>query len=40
MGRLLMGSVSEYVVRHAACPVLVVRSPGGTNPTSGARSVA
>jgi nucleotide-binding universal stress UspA family protein len=26
VGRILIGSVSEYVVRHAACPVLVVRS--------------
>jgi nucleotide-binding universal stress UspA family protein len=26
VGRALVGSVSEYVVRHAACPVLVVRS--------------
>jgi nucleotide-binding universal stress UspA family protein len=25
MGRLLIGSVSDYVVRHAPCPVLVVR---------------
>ncbi|HUG29640.1 MAG TPA: universal stress protein [Candidatus Limnocylindria bacterium] len=25
MGRLLIGSVSDYVVRHASCPVLVVR---------------
>jgi nucleotide-binding universal stress UspA family protein len=25
VGRLLIGSVSEYVVRHAPCPVLVVR---------------
>jgi nucleotide-binding universal stress UspA family protein len=25
MGRLLLGSVSEHVVRHAPCPVLVVR---------------
>jgi nucleotide-binding universal stress UspA family protein len=25
MKRLLMGSVSESVVRHAHCPVLVVR---------------
>lgn len=26
MGRLLIGSVSEHVVRHAPCPVLVVRA--------------
>jgi nucleotide-binding universal stress UspA family protein len=25
VSRLLMGSVAEYVVRHAPCPVLVVR---------------
>jgi nucleotide-binding universal stress UspA family protein len=25
LGRLLIGSVSEHVVRHAPCPVLVVR---------------
>ena len=25
--RLLLGSVSDHVVRHADCPVLVVRSP-------------
>lgn len=25
LGRLLIGSVSEYVVRNAGCPVLVVR---------------
>jgi nucleotide-binding universal stress UspA family protein len=25
MGRLLIGSVSDFVVRHAPCPVLVVR---------------
>jgi nucleotide-binding universal stress UspA family protein len=25
--RLFLGSVSEHVVRHAHCPVLVVREP-------------
>jgi nucleotide-binding universal stress UspA family protein len=27
IGRLLMGSVSDYVARHAPCPVLIVREP-------------
>jgi nucleotide-binding universal stress UspA family protein len=28
LGRLLLGSVSEYVVRNALCPVLVARAAG------------
>jgi nucleotide-binding universal stress UspA family protein len=28
VGRFLIGSVSDHVVRHAPCPVLVVRSGG------------
>ena len=28
LGRLLMGSVAECVMRHATCPVLVVKPPG------------
>jgi len=27
LGRLLMGSVAEHVVRRASCPVLTVRTP-------------
>jgi universal stress protein A len=27
VSRLLLGSTSEHVVRHAVCPVLVVRAP-------------
>jgi nucleotide-binding universal stress UspA family protein len=27
LGRLLMGSVAEQVVRHARCPVLTVKAP-------------
>jgi nucleotide-binding universal stress UspA family protein len=25
VGRLVLGSVSDHVVRHAPCPVLIVR---------------
>lgn len=28
VSRLLLGSVAEGVVRHAPCPVLVIRAPG------------
>jgi nucleotide-binding universal stress UspA family protein len=28
VGRFLIGSVSDHVIRHASCPVLVVRSVG------------
>lgn len=32
VGRFLLGSVTEKVVRHAACPVLVVRDRGEVTP--------
>jgi nucleotide-binding universal stress UspA family protein len=34
IGRLLMGSVSEHVARHAPCPVLIVRATGRDGPTA------
>jgi universal stress protein A len=37
IGRLLLGSVSEYLVRHAPCPVLVAR-PGTGLPQGAPRS--
>jgi nucleotide-binding universal stress UspA family protein len=39
LGRLLMGSVAEQVVRKAPCPVLTVKTPlpdAGTQPPAGA----
>ena len=36
LGRLLMGSVSEYVARHASCPVLIVRALQSARRTEGA----
>lgn len=36
LSRLLLGSVAEYVLRHAACPVLMVK-PGRHEPTSSQR---
>jgi len=35
IGRLLLGSVSEYVVRHAPCPVLVARPDAAGRSHSG-----
>ena len=37
LGRLLMGSVAENVMRHATCPVLIVKPPG-TRPEESASS--
>jgi nucleotide-binding universal stress UspA family protein len=34
LGRLLMGSVAEQVVRKAVCPVLTGKTPQGTAPRS------
>lgn len=35
--RLLVGSVTENVVRHATCPVFVLRAPSAKNPGSSVR---
>jgi nucleotide-binding universal stress UspA family protein len=32
---MLLGSVSQYCVGHADCPVVVIRRPGGYLPSSG-----
>jgi len=32
LGRLLMGSVAEQVVRRSECPVLTVSHPPGKSP--------
>jgi nucleotide-binding universal stress UspA family protein len=34
LGRLLMGSVAEHVVRKASCPVLTVKTPQHLAPTT------
>jgi nucleotide-binding universal stress UspA family protein len=36
LGRLANGSVAEYVLRNAACPLLVCRSVAGVTPPAGA----
>ena len=35
LGRILFGSTAESVVRHASCPVLVVKPPQEETPDSG-----
>jgi hypothetical protein len=37
LGRFLVGSVAEQVLRRAACPVLTVRVPFAVEPASQAR---
>jgi nucleotide-binding universal stress UspA family protein len=31
IGRLLMGSTAESVMRHATCPVMILKTPDNTN---------
>ncbi len=38
LGRLLMGSVAEQVVRSASCPVLTVRAPFSPSEAAGAHA--
>jgi nucleotide-binding universal stress UspA family protein len=40
LGRLLMGSVAEAVVRKAVCPVLTVKAPVAENVPVGSRAAA
>jgi len=40
LGRLLMGSVAEQVVRKASCPVLTVKTPQGVQPPSSGAATA
>jgi universal stress protein A len=40
LGRLLMGSVAEHVMRHAPCPVLVIKEPHGAPSEAVARQAA
>ena len=37
LGRLLMGSVAEAVLRRARCPVLTVKSPAVARPTESSK---
>lgn len=39
IGRILFGSTAEAVVRHATCPVLVVKPPHGEKPAAPAEGV-
>jgi len=39
LGRLLMGSVAEQVVRRSSCPVLTVKAPFAPAPSAGAPPV-
>jgi nucleotide-binding universal stress UspA family protein len=38
LGRILMGSVAEQVMRKATCPVLTVKMPEGENTAQRARA--
>jgi nucleotide-binding universal stress UspA family protein len=40
VGRVLLGSIAESVMRHATCPVLVVRAPRARRRSSNTHNVA